>query len=82
MSGIYSPIIQDPSTRALYDIETLNLGQIIYTMTNHQFSFEQIRSMTLEEVIGTMTKINKGEIKTWDQVKAEEKEARRSRGKK
>ena len=81
MPGIFSPNITDGQKQAkqfngkkpLYDLEIASLGELIYALTNYQFSFEQIREMTLEDFIKNVTKIKSGRAEVVGSTEARER---------
>jgi hypothetical protein len=70
----YNGVLTKPTiTRDKYNVVTMTIGELIFALTNHRFSFDDIKAMTIDDLMMNFVKMNAGEIKTWAEWKAEQK---------
>ena len=62
-----------------FDVMALDLGQIIWVLCEYNFSFEQQKVLTLQQIADTFDDINANKYKTIHQLQEEAKEARKKK---
>lgn len=57
-----------------YVFVDMKLGDLLAVLLDHQFSFEQLKEMNPVQLDTALTKINAGELKSYEQVRREKRE--------
>lgn len=63
-----------------YDSGRMSLKAILTLLIDHCLPFDTLREMTLLQIVECVDRVNSGELKSWEQKKAELKAALEKKG--
>lgn len=78
MSSFYDPNITNNPAVVPYDASEMTLKAVLTVLINYCYTFEQLREMNMLDICEAINKVNRGELKTYAEKRAEEMQARKA----